>query len=122
MLNGCYSMVRSACDLWWQAPNDPADHPSTSSAALLRALRPPPLAPHCIRLFLEKLTSSYKVAKLDSLEGLGHVSAVYGAAALVPFVGEIWKGLKPELLPFRSAAAAVAAERWGRGWGGRGRG
>jgi len=28
------------------------------------------LAPYCIPLFLEKLTSSYKVAKIDSLEGL----------------------------------------------------
>lgn len=67
------------------------------------------LAPYCVPLFLEKLTSSYKVAKIDSLEGLEQAAAAYGSDMLAPFAPQIWQALKPELLPLRSAAAASAA-------------
>eukprot|EP01018_Ginkgo_biloba_P001984 Gb_13638 [translate_table: standard] len=68
------------------------------SRALMGAFTSSPLfAPFCIPLLLDKLSSTLRVAKVDSLKYLGKCAFAYGVDAISSHATAIWAGLKNEM-------------------------
>ncbi|CAK9794946.1 MMS19 nucleotide excision repair protein [Anthophora plagiata] len=59
----------------------------------------PEFAEFCIPLIIDKLFSSLKVAKLDSLNLLCKSLRTFGVKGLEPHLTELWSALKKEILP-----------------------
>lgn len=68
-------------------------------------------ADFCIPLLLEKLSSSLRTAKRDSLKFLGFCSLHYGVDVLRKHAASIWMALKHELLLFQKTEAMDTRER-----------
>ncbi|KAH9301186.1 hypothetical protein KI387_012769, partial [Taxus chinensis] len=80
------------------------------SRALLGAFMSSPLfAPFCIPLLLEKLSSSLRTAKVDSLKYLGKCASAYGVDAVSSHATAIWVSLKSEILSAAHPMSDVAA-------------
>ncbi|KAG2484700.1 hypothetical protein HYH03_016528 [Edaphochlamys debaryana] len=58
----------------------------------------PFLAGGVLQLLAEKLSSTYRPAKEDSLSALRRCCAAYGPDALAPHLGQVWSALRSELL------------------------
>jgi DNA repair/transcription protein MET18/MMS19 len=86
-------------------PGDPHRITRAQIAAQLEATLAacPAFAPHVVPLFMEKLSSTVRQAKVDALSGMGACAEAYGAAALADHVDTFWAALRAEL-------AAPAAE------------
>lgn len=82
------------------------------SRALLGAFMSSPLfAPFSIPLLLEKLSSSLRMAKVDSLKYLGKCTIAYGVDAVSSHTAAIWDSLKNEILTAeRPISEAVASD------------
>lgn len=82
------------------------------SRALLGAFMSSPLfAPFSIPLLLEKLSSSLRMAKVDSLKYLGKCTIAYGVDAVSSHTTAIWDSLKNEILTAaRPLSIAVASD------------
>ncbi|CAG8494406.1 1527_t:CDS:10 [Paraglomus occultum] len=52
---------------------------------------------HIMPLLLEKLTSTSGNAKRDSIEVIAQGSPVYGTEPLIPYIEDLWEGLKIEI-------------------------
>lgn len=84
------------------------------SKALLGAFMSSPLfAPFSIPLLLEKLSSSLRMAKVDSLKYLGKCTIAYGVDAVSSHITAIWDSLKNEILTAASPLSdTVASDGW----------
>ncbi|GLI64418.1 hypothetical protein VaNZ11_007629 [Volvox africanus] len=87
------------------------------SSALESALAASPfLAGGVLPLLVEKLSSTYRPAKEDSLSALRRCCPAYGADALGPHVRQIWLALRAEVMaPCGYGGAAAVAPRGGGG-------
>lgn len=59
----------------------------------------PEFAEHCLPLIIERLDSSLRLAKLDSLNLLRDGASTYGAGGLKPHLDELWPVLRKEVYP-----------------------
>ncbi|XP_076759252.1 MMS19 nucleotide excision repair protein isoform X1 [Xylocopa sonorina] len=59
----------------------------------------PEFAKFCVPLIIDKLFSSIKQAKLDSLSLLCMSAQTFGVIGLEPYVSELWSGLRKEVMP-----------------------
>ncbi|GIL46512.1 hypothetical protein Vafri_3508, partial [Volvox africanus] len=87
------------------------------SSALETALAASPfLAGGVLPLLVEKLSSTYRPAKEDSLSALRRCCPAYGADALGPHVRQIWLALRAEVMaPCGYGGAAAVAPGGGAG-------
>ncbi|CAH2084528.1 unnamed protein product [Euphydryas editha] len=81
------------------SPNDPAP---VARDDLANALSPclcaiPEFAEHCLLLLIEKLDSSLRVAKIDSLVLLTKSCNTFKAESYVPFLKALWSSLNREI-------------------------
>lgn len=64
---------------------------------------------HCIPLIIEKLYSTHRVAKLDSLNLLRDSVQTFGALKLQQYLYELWTVLRKEVIPVKDIEIAHAA-------------
>ncbi|XP_014487511.1 PREDICTED: MMS19 nucleotide excision repair protein homolog [Dinoponera quadriceps] len=64
---------------------------------------------HCVPLIIEKLYSTHKVAKLDSLNLLRDSVQTFGALKLQQYLYELWTALRKEVMPVKDIEIADAA-------------
>lgn len=66
-------------------------------------------ANHCIPLIIEKLYSTHRVAKLDSLHLLCDSVQTFGALKLQQYLCELWTALRKEVMPVKDVEITNAA-------------
>uniref|UniRef100_A0A7S1HYB5 MMS19 nucleotide excision repair protein n=1 Tax=Eutreptiella gymnastica TaxID=73025 RepID=A0A7S1HYB5_9EUGL len=79
--------------------NDPhAITPDDLKAALVRCMVLPEFAPHCLPFLTDKLGSPIVSTKLDVLDALEKCCKSYEHSVLAPFLAELWKTFRSEIL------------------------
>eukprot|EP01125_Pyxidicula_operculata_P012859 TRINITY_DN4241_c0_g2_i2.p1 TRINITY_DN4241_c0_g2~~TRINITY_DN4241_c0_g2_i2.p1 ORF type:complete len:897 (+),score=205.78 TRINITY_DN4241_c0_g2_i2:527-3217(+) len=94
-----------------QKPNDPE---AITKEDLVLSLRnclaaTPAFAPYSMPFLLDKLTSDVVDTKLDTLQTISACLRGYGAAALIPFVEDLWAALRQEIMTGNSGAVIEAS-------------
>lgn len=80
-------------------PDDPDSITYEELSAALRACfcATAAFAPFCFSFLLDKLTSSVYATKLETLITISHCSRAFGAAAIRPYLNQLWAGVRDEV-------------------------